>query len=556
MAVPVENFITKPQEFEGFYQAANQLERNRLREEEAMQRRDMQKKANSQFLTNYLDSKDYLTGTAYDPQIVSQLQEALAQGIDLASKGADTPTILMTLGPKVGKIKEYSTKAKLINQQIKEAVSRLKGYKGYNIEALEQEARRMAFFDDTGKLKDISSVDPQMDWVNETLTKRPEAVTSWAGLDDFVAKTPMQEYSRDITTIPAPGKTLRTAYDAKHPFWMDVELDEKGNVAIDPNTGKPKGLTVVGETLTDDKGQPIINPETKSPYRMLEKSRYNAIVSHNPDIKDALRGEVIRTFRETKQPIPDENSPQWEAMARSVLYDELKTRDRSLFKEIIKPTESAALTKVQMIQDPTTAAALKKLANLGDDGGSGSSLKGYKVNTVEAIGNIFNNDPEYMSGERVKVNGRDVIDVTNVFPGGGIKDGRGEDFRYRSVFFDPEKRSLIVEKEVPNDLGEKEIQRKEVKESEAGVFIRQIAEANGVPLKAVRGILDKMGYNNGKFTKAKQTTPPPPSKEEPQKQSGGFLNTIKGIFGVGGSKKSESKGAKRPSLDQFDKSGN
>ena len=88
------------------------------------------------------------------------------------------------------------------------------------------------------------------------------------------------------------------------------------------------------------------------------------------------------------------------------------------------------------------------------------------------------------------------------------------------------------------------------------MFIRQIAEANGVPLKAVRGILDKMGYNNGKFTKAKQTTPPPPSKEEPQKQSGGFLNTIKGIFGVGGSKKSESKGAKRPSLDQFDKSGN
>lgn len=122
-------------------------------------------------LSNYLDPKDHLTGTNYDPEIVSQLNEAMQHGVELAAKGADTASIMMALGSKVNKISEYSTKAKLIDQQIKNSVTRLKPYKGYNIEALEQQAKKVAFYDETGKLKDISLVDPSEDWVSEAKNK-------------------------------------------------------------------------------------------------------------------------------------------------------------------------------------------------------------------------------------------------------------------------------------------------------------------------------------------------------------------------------------------------
>ncbi len=553
MALPgLENFISKPQQFEGIYEAGNALERNNLRQEELLQKKEARQAATNQFLTNYLDKKDYLTGSPYDPLVVSQLQEALNEGTQLAAKGADTSSILMALGPKISKLNQYSAKSKLIDQQVKNSVSRLKGYKGYNTEALEQEAKRSAYFDDKGQLKDISSVDPTTDWVGLTLEQKPEAVTSWAGLDDFVDKTPMQEVSKDITTIPAPGRTLQNKYHMKFPFWVDIQKDEKGNIAFDPLTGKPLGLSVVSDgVITDDKGQPMINPETKQPFKILEKQRYDAIVNHNRDIRDAVRAEVARTFKQLNKPVPPENSPQWEAMARSVLHDELAIRNRTSFAEVVNPTESNYATKLQMVQDPTTAALMRRLANLDDNGSggaNGNSLKSYKVNAVGAIGKIFNGDPEYLSGEKVKVGGREVVDVTSVFPGGGLKDGRGEDYKFKSIYFDPVKRELIAEREISQD-GFKNKENKVIPESQVGQFIRQISEANGIPLPAVRKLLDDMGYKNGKFQNAVTQQEPNSSQQTTKTPSvlSNLANKVKGFFvGSGSSKPAEKKQQQQP----------
>lgn len=347
MALDLHGFEPKENDFGGLYQAANSLEKRGLRQDQLNLQREGKRNAAGTFLNNYLDKKDFLTGTNYDPEIVRQLQETIQEGAKLAASGADTPTIMMALGPKVNRLNEYATKAKLIDQSIKDSVGKLKAYKGYNPDTLSDEAKKLAFYDGKGQLKDITTIDPNQDWITEVVKLHPEKVTSAAGLDDFVSKTPMSEYSREVQTMFG-GRKRNVKYDAKAPFYMDIARDEKGGIQTDLN-GNPVGLDVHGETIKDDRGQTMVNPETGEPYKVMAKASYNAIMQHNPDIADYVRGQVNQHFKQLGvDKIPEEGTSQWDLMARSVLRDELKTRDKSFFKTQDRETKTAPVTRIEL----------------------------------------------------------------------------------------------------------------------------------------------------------------------------------------------------------------
>lgn len=347
MALQLGGFVTEPRNYSFFDKAANTLERRQLKADQAQREGIAKRNAAGAFLDSYLDKKQFLTGTNYDPQIVKGLQEAIQQGAALAAQGADTPTIMMALGPKVGQLNEYSTKAKLIDKQIKDSVTKLKAYKGYNTEALEELAKKTAFYDADGKLKDISLVDPNADFITETVSLYPEKVTTGAGLDDFVNRTPMSDVSRETQTMYM-GKKRNVRYDAKVPFWMDLAVDEKGNPVQDLS-GNPVGLDVVSDVLTGDDGKPLVNPETKTPYKVMEKGRFNAIMQHNPDIADYIKGQVNQHFKDLgADKIPAPGTAQYDMMARAIAYDEFKTRDRSSFKTRENETKSAPATRIEL----------------------------------------------------------------------------------------------------------------------------------------------------------------------------------------------------------------
>jgi len=483
MPIDVSGFVSKPQEFEGLYRAGEMLQKNRLRDEELRQRQDVRKQATSTFLSNYLDPKDHLTGTNYDPEIVSQLNEAMQQGVELAAKGADTASIMMALGPKVNKISEYSTKAKLIDQQIKNSVTRLKPYKGYNIEALEQQAKKAAFYDETGKLKDISLVDPSEDWVSEAKNKNRSLVTTSAGLDDFVKNTPAAEYSRNVKTTFA-GKSKETMYDAKHPFWMDLAKNDKGEIATD-NSGNPIGLEVVGSNLVGDDNKPIINPETNKPYKVMNKDHFNAIMNHNEDIADFIKGQVEDHFKAAgAKTIPAEGSPQWDMMASAILHDELAARNNSSFKVRDRQTQTDAVSKVQMMQDPATAAALTKIANIGDNNSGGS-----KTDVVATL-------DEYPVVEGKK-------DITDIFDGVVVgKDEYGNGILMSDVLFDPATKKISYNGKPPVSVAK---------------FI-QDNRLQGKELKIAQS-LEKYKMSD------KKAEPEKKAKEE-----GGFFNSVKNFF--------------------------
>jgi hypothetical protein len=490
MALDLSGFQNKPQEFGGLYQVADTIQKRKYREDQLAQQQEGKRLATTKFLTDYLDPKERLTGTNYDPEIVKQFDALLGEGATLAAKGASTPDIMMALGPKVNKLNEYSTKAKLINQQIKQSSERLKGYGGYNIGALEDEAKKRAFYGDDGKLKDISTIDPNTDWVTEATQKNPELVTTGAGLDQFVNKTPSATYERTYQTAYA-GRTKNTKYTATHPFWEDLATDEKGNVAVDA-TGTPIGLDVVGTTMVGDDNKPIINPDTKKPYQVMDKGHFTAIMQHNPDVADYVRGQVNRHFKEAgAQQMPAEGSPQWEMMARSILRDELKTRSKSSFKTIDKQSETGARVKVEIAQNPEMLQATKDYyESTRKEGGTGGKVP--KTTTyADVLTGIMNNEPDYSSGDIVDVGGKKVVDITPMVP--DLK--YSNDQVYKKVYRDPTKNSLIVEKQ----NGDKQ----EVPESKVFQFMKTLSGYNNLNPEYIRKTMEEGGFDGGKFNKAK-----------------------------------------------------
>lgn len=501
----VSGFNVPEENFGGLYQAANRVEQTRRENDRLAQEKSSRQTATSKFLADYLDPKEHLTGTNYDPQIVGGFQDVLQKAQDLAAKGANTNDILMAIGPSVSKLNQYSTKAKLINDQVKNSVSKLKSYQGYNTEALQQEALKNAFYGPDGKLKDIAQVDPQQDYVTMAAQNNPELVTTSKGLDDFVNKTPMADYSRNVQTAYA-GRTKNSKYEAKHPFWEDLQKDEKGNVAVDA-TGNPLGLDVEGGIMQDDKGQTISDPATGKPFRAMDKNNFNAIMSHNPDVADYIRGQVNQHFKAAgAKQLPSEGSAQWDMMARHILGDELKTRSRSTFRTIDQQKETAPAIKVEIGQNPGMLKDLQKYEEATKLKGEYSvndpkTGKAVKTNAVQTVGEIFNNNPAFVQGEAEDLGGRSVINVTSAFPGGGLKTGRGADDVFKSIYYDPQKRTLIVERQdkAKDASGQKQTTLEEIPEAKAGQFMSRIAGANGVDPNKVSAIFDQVGYKGAKF---------------------------------------------------------
>jgi hypothetical protein len=503
----LSGFNVPEDKFEGLYQAASSLQRrNILNQRLALQEQGRQA-ATSKFVTDYLDPKDHLTGTAYDPQIVSGLQSVLQQAQGLIQKGAATQDVMMAIGPQVAKLNEYSTKAKLINDQVKASIAKLKGYAGYNPEALETEAKKQAFYGPDGKLKDISSVDPTTDWVTEAAKNNPEAVTTGKGLDDFIAKTPMNENSLNGTTAYG-GRSQQNSFDAKFHDWMMPAKDEKGNIATDEN-GMALPMIVKGSPMLDDKNKPIINPDTGKPFMAMDKGYFTSIMQHNPDVADFVRGQVNKHFRDAgAKDLPVENSPQWDMMARHILGDELQMRDHSSLKIRDTQKETGPAIRVELGQDPNALSALAKYE-------AASKLKGdyamydpkagkaVKTNAVQTVGEIFNNNPAFLQGPSKDLpDGRTVIDVSDAFPKGGLRSGRGSDDVYKSVYYDPNKRSLIVEYQAKtkDQSGQKPITTEEVPEAKIGLFMSRIAAPNDVDPARVNDIFNQVGYKGAKFT--------------------------------------------------------
>lgn len=304
----VKDFIIPESNFGGVHRAADSLERKSYRDSQEKSNQAAKKATSAAFLSNYLNPKDNLTGTAYDPEIVKGFDELMQQGIKLATEGADQNMMMMALAPGVAKLNQYSTSAKLVNQRVKEQLANIPANAGYDKQKLEELAKRVAFYGEDGKLKDISTLDPQTDWLSEVIKRHPDQVTTDAAIDEFVKSSPKYTNTKKVKRINSKGGYELKNAKVTAPSWAVV--DDEGNIVprfdIALEDGQPQTYDFNGKV---------------APIRLMNEKDFDSLMSSNPGIADWVRGQLMRTGQGTNLA-----TPQAKNAARAIMYDELKRR--------------------------------------------------------------------------------------------------------------------------------------------------------------------------------------------------------------------------------------
>lgn len=506
MPLNLQGFVSEPNQWAGLYQAANALEKRQLKADQLALQQQSKRNAAGSFLNQYLDPKDYLTGTQFDPMILQGLQEAMQQGSKLAASGADSPMLMMALGPMVNKLTKYSTNAKNINKQVDDQIGKLKesGYTGYDYSKLREHALKTAFYkqDPNGKLQlDPDKADPSVDWVSKTIEESPELVTSVRGWEDFANKAKMKTEADMVQDFDRFGTMDKQKVNLKFQEYMVPE--RKG--------GKVVGFVPKYE-MANDGGQPLMHvftdssgKQVKDQVRVLDQSIYEGL---SDDLKADLRGKVKLQLKEYETATGEKiapNSPRAKLVERALAYDELNRPQRNygaIDYATIENKPSPQMVNLNIRGTDQFMQTEQKIAEMKAD--VRDAHKPLKSNPIETIGEIANGNPEYLGG----VKGPYGVEVTEVFPSGGLKAGRGQNFSYRKIYFDPAKRQFTVEKENKQDfLGRKVTTVETIPENEVGKFIYRIGEANGIGYSKIKELLKKIGYEGGRFKNAANIQP-------------------------------------------------
>jgi hypothetical protein len=316
MAINLDGFVTPEQNFGGLYKAADTLERNRYRDEQLAERREAKRAATGKFLESYLDPKEHLSGSPYDPKIATDLMDVLSEGASLADKGADSNMIMMALAPKIKGVIDYSEKAKLIKAQKDKSLEMIKNVKGIDPKKFSAAFDEMAFYDvdETGqrKLKDVKDIDPNKVY-GDVVLENGDIFTN-EGIGDFVKTSGKETRNSDYRYYNRLGSLNRTKAAYTAPSFMQPEEDERGafkefvpqyDVATD--AGLPKELDFHSE-----------NGSTKAPVRMVTDNVFNSLP---PAAKGYLRQEARKYAKEHGVAL---SSPQAYNFAKAIAYDELK----------------------------------------------------------------------------------------------------------------------------------------------------------------------------------------------------------------------------------------
>lgn len=533
MPLDLSGFKREPNNWAGLYHVADQLEKRKARQDQLDLQKQSKRAAAGSFLQDYLNPKDMLSGTAYDPMIIQGLQAAQQQGAQLAAAGADAPTLMMALGPMVNKLSMYSTNAKTINKQVDDQIKLMResGFTGYDYGALKDLALKKAFYKNSEhgqELVDPSEIDANANYIQKAIEDHPEQVTTAAGLDLFAKNSPMNKVLSDRQKFTGQGELDRSKVHLIGQNWLTPERDKTGRITE----------LVPKHDIATENGQPLFHEfkdergnTKREQVRLLSEDVFDDMMQRRPDIADYIKGVVKQHLGDYRNQTGNEisvNDPQAKKVARAIAYNELNRRKTSTIEnaEIIdKPSQAQVNLNIQStdkyLQNVEDKAAASKRGrtsvltpteeknflkrNVGQVFGDVFTGKeDLNVNPKSAInGNLFLPD-----GKSKAVNNYKVVDITSSMPGGGLNAGKGADHKFGSVYFHPENRSLIVEQKT-GPQGNQATKFLEYPEENVGQFINQVAEANGIPKNAVRKLLDDIGYNNGKFTKSKAPSQPP-----------------------------------------------
>jgi hypothetical protein len=338
----VDNLIVSQGNGRSLYKAADVLQQNKQFDQDELDKAKAQKNSSIKFLTDYLDPKDHLTGTPFDGMTVKGYGDLLNQGVQMAGQGVDTNTIVSALLPGVQKLAAYTTNAKLVNNQINDSLGKLKGFKGYNPEAIKSAAQKLAFYNPDGSIKDPTTLDPNTNWVEQAVKSNPLEATTDEGINAYAKESPKSNRIENVTTVDKHGNKTTHKLQVTATNWETPEVGADGKIALVPkyqvatDNGKPQT-----HDFTDENGK-----VTTSPIRLFDDNEFEKMMHSNPAIADHIIGLTKQNYHEDK-PF-DINDPHTRRLARAMAYDYLKSQGSSTVNEATSQTLSPQQIKINL----------------------------------------------------------------------------------------------------------------------------------------------------------------------------------------------------------------
>lgn len=557
MPLDLSGFTQQPEQWAGLYHASDQLEKRKLRQDQLDLQKQSKRAAAGTFLQNYLDPKDLMTGTAYDPMIVQGLQAAQQQGAQLAAAGADAPTLMMALGPMVNKLTQYSTNAKTINKQVDDQIKLMResGLTGYDYSAIKDLALKKAFYKQGAngqEMVDPGEIDPNANYIQKAIEEHPDKVTTAAGLDLFAKNSPMQKTLDNQVTYSPLGEMNKSLVHLIGQNWLVPEREKNGHISglVPKHDIALEGTNPLMHNFTDENGK-----VTKAPVRLLSEDVFDDMMNRRPDIADYLRGVVKQHSAEYTDPGGkpiDLNSPRAKLISRAIAYDELNNRKAPSVEHVTvndKPSQAQVNLNIQStdkylqnVEDKAAAAKRGRASVLTP----AEQAKLAKRNVVQVFGDIYNGKEDLSQNEKPTINGNlistdgkpravnnyKVVDITSSMPGGVLKAGAGAGFKYGRVYFHPEDKTVVIEKKT-GPSGNQNTQFIEYPEDKFARLMNNVAEPNKVNKTSVPKELENIGYRGGKFG-GKNPAPGNDFKkeiEERKKWRAAADSTLKSPFG-------------------------
>lgn len=460
------------------------------------------------FIQQELNPEHFGTGTIYDPVINQNLSAIRQRAFAMATNGADKAAIQMAIGPAMDKLNQYQMTAKTVAKNVDDYLKVMHENKmdeGYKMGDLRQAALQSAFTtkdkDGNIALVDPSNVNPSVNYIQKAINDNPGAYTTDEALINYAKNSPKSTRQSTITTHDQLGNTSKRMVDITGANWEIPEADAKGNITMVPNYD-----------YATDNGQVIMHtgPDGRQqPVRLFNEQHFNQMMASKPAIADYIKGEVqqhLNDYRDANGKPIDLSSPSAKLLGRAIAYQILAANNNSSVKsvqDLNKP--SGAEVAIHVYGNKEQQSYDRTMGNLEakSDAGAAGLTRG-KENTIQSLVRVFNNDPNYLDGAPTKVNGTAVIDITNKLPKGQLKyvvdeqdQKAGKKTNYQGVYYDPAGRQLILK----NMHGGIET----ISESHAGQFFARIAEANGVPLSAVKPAMAAGGWSGGEIRKCRRS---------------------------------------------------
>ena len=341
MALPVDRFVSPEQDFAGLYRYSGRLEQNRLRQEQEKQAAAGRKAASDKYFANYLDPKEWFTGTVADGVIHNMIGEALGQAFKLSADGASDNQIFTAISPIVNRANEYSAKAKNIQLQKKQALDIVGKRKGVDVIKFSNEFDDEVFMETdpiTGvkKMRDLSLIDPSQNYADKVLSTRD--VFNTEGFDEFISKSKSVtgNLSTKLTDAKKGMRAVKlsvTAPEYMEPVIVNGVFQQRFQPRHEIFTDNGE---VVHEPEFDIDGNPVIGSngqQSKTPVKMATKDDWASLL-RNAGTGAYLRQEVKKYA--TKLGV-DPAGPQAEHFGRALAWKliDQSTQSRGTYSEAV-----------------------------------------------------------------------------------------------------------------------------------------------------------------------------------------------------------------------------